>query len=78
MNEEIDFFLVKSLFGFDVIKTPDKNPENGEKIGALINLGPLLGYIHYLSDYVPTCVRDSGHTFKVPVAEFIHVLNNDR
>ena len=78
MHTKIELYLAKSLFGFDIIELTGPKQENKRVIGRLMNLDPLVEYIHLSQDYVPTCVRKDGSRFKVPLCESVHVYTKDR
>ena len=76
--ERIEFYLIKSLFGFDALHTPNGNPKNGHIIGRFLNLDPLVEYLHLSNDYTPICMRKDGKIFRVPLGETVHVFTKDR
>lgn len=76
--EKIEYYLMKSLFGFDVLRTSNGNPKDRQVIGRLLDLNPLVEYLHLAKNYAPTCKRKDGIEFRVPLGETVHMFNGDR
>ena len=76
--ERIEFYLIKSLFGFDALHTPNGNPKDGQIIGRFLNLDPLVEYLHLSNNYIPLCMRKDGKIFRVGLGETVHIFNKDR